>query len=174
MTFDRDQRGIMAQAVSAIAVLLLAWLFRDTFTNMLPLPSDTQDGRLMLVGQWLLLPGLALLAGVLAMATGRFFMGATDGSRTPAAHGLEVNLRYNLNTLEQIVLAAIAWAGLASALPHAQLNLIPLLATVFVVGRAAFWLGYLFRPVARAFGFLLTFLPTCICYLWLLFRMVTP
>lgn len=172
MTFDRHQRWILAQAVAAFVVLSGVWSFQDHILRSLPLPSDTVEDRLALVVQWLLLPGLTLFAGIFAMASGRFFNGATDGSRTPASHGLEINLRYNLNTLEQVVLAAIAWAGLALALPHAQLNLIPLLAILFVVGRAAFWMGYLFHPVARAFGLLLTFAPTCVGYLWLLFRMV--
>ena len=174
MKFDRHQRWIIAQAFAAIALLLLVWWLHARIIFSVSLPADTFDGRMRFVAQWLLLPGLALLTGVFAMATGRFFKGATDGSRAPAAYPLEVNLRYNLNTLEQVVLAAIAWTGLALVLPYSQLSLIPLLAILFVVGRAAFWLGYIFYPVARAFGFLLTFLPTCVGYLWLLFRMVYP
>jgi hypothetical protein len=55
------------------------------------------------------LPGLCLLAGIGAAADRRFFSAdAIDGTRTPQSRGLEVNLRYNRNTLEQTVLAAIA------------------------------------------------------------------
>jgi hypothetical protein len=36
----------------------------------------------------------------------------------PANRGLEINLRYNLNTLEQTVLAAITWTALSLALLH--------------------------------------------------------
>ena len=77
---------------------------------------------------------------------------AIDGARTSQSRLIEITLRYNLNTLEQTVLAAIAWAGLALALPHEKLMLIPAMAVFFVVGRALFWIGYLIAPVARALG----------------------
>jgi len=35
----------------------------------------------------------------------------------PQSPGLQINLRYNQNTLEQTVLAAVAWSGLGLALP---------------------------------------------------------
>jgi hypothetical protein len=35
-------------------------------------------------------------------------------TRTPSSHSFEINLRYNQNTLEQTVLAVIAWTGLAT------------------------------------------------------------
>jgi hypothetical protein len=58
--------------------------------------------------------------------TGRgFYADAIDGTRTPANHGLEIGLRYNLNTLEQTALAAIAWLGLAGGVPHTGLAFIP-------------------------------------------------
>jgi hypothetical protein len=34
-----------------------------------------------------------------------------------------------------------------------------------------FWIGYLLHPLARAFGMVLTVLPTLAAYLWLLWRM---
>lgn len=172
MWFGPHQRWIMAQAAAAIGLLLMVWTLQDDILRDVRLPNDTLEERLRLVGSWLVLPGLTLLAGVLAMATGRFFGGGIDGSRHPDSPWLEINLRYNLNTLEQVVLAGIAWFGLAIGLPHEKLNLIPLLAVLFTLGRFAFWLGYLIRPVARAFGLLVTFLPTCASYLWLLSRMV--
>jgi uncharacterized membrane protein YecN with MAPEG domain len=170
--FNQPQRLIAIQGLAATALLFALWWLRDVILQEITLPTDTFDGRLQFVAKWLLLPGFALLCGVLSMATGRFFNGATDGSRTPSAHRLEINLRYNLNTLEQAVLATIAWTALALALPHAQLNLIALLAIVFIVGRFAFWIGYSIRPVARAFGMVLTLMPTCVCYLWLLVEWV--
>ena len=68
------------------------------------------------------------------------------------------------------MLAAIAWTALALVLPHASLVLIPALATLFLVGRASFWIGYLLHPMGRAFGMVLTVLPTLGALGWLLWR----
>ena len=76
--------------------------------------------RLALAWRWLLVPGLSLLAGIGATANQRFLRADfIDGDRPAPAERpgfMEVNLRYNTNTLEQTVLAAIAWTGLALAL----------------------------------------------------------
>jgi uncharacterized membrane protein (UPF0136 family) len=84
---------------------------------------------------------------------------------------LDITLRYNRNTLEQVVLAAIAWTGLALALPHEQLKLISAMAIAFFIGRVLFWIGYLITPVGRAFGLGLTFYPTIAALVWLALRM---
>ncbi|MBV9571280.1 MAG: hypothetical protein JO056_08575 [Alphaproteobacteria bacterium] len=111
------------------------------------------------------------MTGIIAVANQRFFIrDAIDGS--PASQGkfIQVTLRYNLNTLEQTVLAAIAWTGLSLQLPHAQLKLIPAMACAFLVGRALFWIGYLVMPVLRAFGLGLTAYPTFAALIWLTIR----
>jgi hypothetical protein len=108
------------------------------------------------------------------VANRRFFLpDAIDGSRAPESRALEINLRYNQNTLEQTVLAALAWTGLALALPHERLALIPALAVLFVIARALFWIGYLIAPGARAIGFGLTFYPTVAAFIWLAARTLT-
>jgi hypothetical protein len=127
--------------------------------------------RLTLAVRWLLVPGFCLLVGVGFTANRRFFSAeAIDGGPPGAPGAFEINLRYNTNTLEQTVLAAIAWTGLALALPAKDLELIPALAGLFAAGRAAFWLGYLYAPWARAFGLGLTFYPTIAAFVWLALR----
>jgi len=73
-------------------------------------------------------------------------------------------LRYNQNTIEQTIPAAIAWFGLAVVIPHDQLNLIPGMAFWFAAGRATFWIGYRVHPMARTFGMTLTVIPTIIAF----------
>jgi len=105
------------------------------------------------------------------VANQRFFVAdAIDGARASQSRLLEITLRYNQNTLEQTVLAAIAWAGLAVALPHEMLTLIPAMAIVFIAGRALFWIGYLIAPVARALGLGLSAYPTFAALVWLAWR----
>ena len=131
-------------------------------------PEVAAGERLAYAARWLLAPGICLLAGIGVAGNWRFFSDdLINGERTGVAWAMEVNLRYNQNTLEQTVLAAVAWAGLALTLAPQDLRLIPALAGLFVAGRAAFWIGYLLAPWARAFGFGLTFYPTAVSLIWL-------
>ncbi len=167
----RKQAFVLIGMTFAVVVLALLWM-RGAAHLPLPVP-DTDDtaARLAFAARWLLLPGFCLLAGIGMVANRRFFIpDAIDGSRTPEDRALEINLRYNQNTLEQTVLAVIAWTGLALALPHERLALIPALAILFVVARALFWIGYLIAPSARALGFALTFYPTVAAFIWLAAR----
>ena len=135
-------------------------------------PAVATVDRLALAGRWLLVPGLCLLAGIATTANQRFVREYfIDGQRPTRPGFMEINLRYNTNTLEQTVLAAIAWTGLALELRPQDLGLIPALAGLFAAGRAAFWLGYLYAPWARAFGLGLTFYPTIAALIWLAFQL---
>jgi hypothetical protein len=122
--------------------------------------------RNQLIGLAGVLPAL-LLAGLTLPHADTLFSSVA----VPASASLEINLRYNQNTLEQTVLACIAWACLAVMLPRTQLALIPAMATLFAIGRAAFWIGYLIHPMGRAFGMALTAFPTIAAYLMLALRL---
>jgi hypothetical protein len=160
------QWRILAGMLAAIIVGLGFGLFVDWGAPSPP-PADAGE-RIAFAGRWLLIPGLALFAGVGFTANQRFLKpDAIDGERKVESWGFEVNLRYNLNTLEQAILAAIAWIGLALVLPVNQLGVIPRMAVMFGVGRAAFWAGYLYAPWARAFGMGLTAYPTFVGLIFL-------
>jgi hypothetical protein len=157
--------GMLAAVVTMVAVGAHALGAHD------PAPMSSAD-RLALAWRWMLVPGLCLLAGIGTTANQRFLRADfIDGQRPSAPGFMEINLRYNQNTLEQAVLAAVAWTGLALQLRPQDLSLIPALAGLFAVGRAAFWIGYLFAPWARAFGLGLTFYPTVAALVWLASRL---
>jgi hypothetical protein len=161
----------VACAIAALVTLAVVWHWRGLFHVAGPASDDTQ-GRLAYVFTWLLLPGLALLIGVVGAGRRGFYRDAIDGTRTPLSPALETNLRYNTNTVEQVILAAIAWTGLALYLPNDRLAVIPVLAVVFFAGRITFFVGYLILPIARAYGMVLTILPTIIAYAWLTWRLL--
>lgn len=164
----RKQLLVAAGMALAVAILLFLYSSPGFVPHFAPPLGDDEGARLAYAARWLLLPALCLLAGVGLMANRRFFSSdAMDGSRAPESHSLEINLRYNQNTLEQAVLAAAAWAGLVLVLPHERLGLIAMLAIVFALGRGLFWIGYLIAPWARAVGFGLTFYPTAVVLVWL-------
>ena len=167
----RKQLIGVAGTLAAAVTLALLWRWREVLAGPGPAGDDIQ-ARLGFVLTWLLLPGLSLLIGVVGAARRGFYADAIDGTRTPQSPALEINLRYNTNTVEQVLLAAIAWSGLALQLPHAQLYLIPVLAVIFFIGRLAFFVGYLITPMGRTYGMVLTVLPTYIAYLWLTWRLL--
>jgi hypothetical protein len=165
----RKRLLILLGVLSAVAVCLLA--VRHALGGHGAAEVATAD-RLALAWRWLLVPGLCLLAGIGAVANQRFLSAdAIDGGPAKAPGFMEITLRYNTNTLEQTVLAAIAWTGLALTLAPQNLSLIPTLAVLFGVGRAAFWGGYLAAPWARAFGLGLTAYPSFFALVWLAFRL---
>jgi len=155
-------------------LVLLVWLqLAPTLLGAFPRPKGDPMSRLAYAINWLVASGSTLLIGVWAASRRGFLAEAIDGTRTPSSHSLEINLRYNQNTLEQIVLAAIAWCSLSLDLPLDQMYLIPAMAFAFVVGRATFWIGYLVHPMGRAFGMVVTILPTICAYVWLGWRAAT-
>lgn len=147
--------GMMAAVVAGVIVVFFVdWGAPD------PLPADAGE-RLAFAARWMLVPGLALFAGVGVTANRRFFLeNAIDGDRRVENTAFEINLRYNQNTLEQLVLAGVAWTGLALALPAEEIGVVARMGVMFGVGRLAFWIGYHYAPWARAFGMGLTAYPT--------------
>jgi hypothetical protein len=167
----RKQLLIALGMLAAVAVCLLT--VRHGLGGHRPAEVTTAD-RLALAWRWLLVPGLCLLAGVGMTANQRFLRAdAIDGGPAKRPGFMDINLRYNTNTLEQMMLAAVAWTGLALNLAPQNLSLIPSLAGLFAVGRAAFWIGYLYTPWARAFGLGLTAYPTFFALIWLAVRLLS-
>ncbi len=164
----RKQLIVLLGATAGFVVVGLVWQHAPLLFAHVAIPADDPASRLAYVAHWLILPGLTLLAGIIAAGRRGLIAGAIDGTHTPANHGLEINLRYNQNTLGQAVLAAIAWGAMAPILPRDALVLIAMMAFLFAFGRIAFWIGYLLHPLARAFGMVLTALPTIAAYAWLL------
>ena len=165
--FRRKQAVVVGlSVVAALVVVALGARATTLFASLVPAADDLAT-RLAFAARCLVAPGLLLLAGIANVARRGFYADAIDGTRTPANRGLEIGLRYNLNTLEQLVLAVVAWPALAASVSHAQLAFLPALACLFVAGRVAFWGGYLLHPTARAFGMTMTVLPTVVAYAWL-------
>lgn len=168
----RKQRIAIAFSVPAMIVVAAVLLFWRQLTTGLPVPIDDPASRLAFAVQWLVWPGMTLLAGIFGASRRGFYEEAIEGTRTPAPWTLEVNLRYNTNTVEQVLLAAIAWLGLAASAPVSYLSAIPVMAVLFVLGRVAFWVGYAINPLARTFGMTLSALPTILAYGYLMAQYV--
>ena len=114
--FRRKQVFILAMAIPAFLVVAAVLFCARSLFGFVTLPGDEPAARIAFVAQCLFLPGCMLWIGVQAAGRRWAYAGAIDGTRFPENRGLEINLRYNLNTLEQFVLAAIAWTNLALTL----------------------------------------------------------
>lgn len=122
--------------------------------------AQFQD-RISLAIQSAILPGFMLLLGILVLGRGRFGNPAEDPTACEAStQRMKVNIRYLSNTHEQFTLFLINMMGLALLLPAAWLTLLPIYASLFVMGRCAFWVGYHVNPLYRATGFGMTFYPS--------------
>lgn len=129
--------------------------------------GDTGPDRLWLVTICCLAISFWLLVSIGRLARHRFFTPADiDGSGltqgTDTAKELQAVLQ---NTLEQTVLAVLAYGCFAALAPGAFLGMLPAAAALFWIGRALFWHGYARGAGARAFGFALTFYSTVL--LWI-------
>lgn len=158
MTLSAIQRGVArgmaGAAVTGIAALLVAgWCD----------PGHALPDRLRALAVALVVPGLWSAAAIGNVARLRFYSTRSidGGDADPAvAQGRAIAQ----NTLEQTVLAAIAYGALTLATDRSVLS-VAVLALCFSIGRVGFWAGYRRGAAARAFGFALTFYPTVLALL---------
>jgi hypothetical protein len=102
----RKQLIVLGGCAPALVAVILMYQNAAQLFARVKLPADDTASRLAFVTDWLILPGISLLAGIIAASQRRFFsVQAIDGTRAPPQPSLEINLRYNHNTLEQSVLA---------------------------------------------------------------------
>lgn len=69
------------------------------------------------------------------------------------------------NTLEQLVMAVPVYLCASVHLPSSRLMALPMAASLFVIGRFLFVMGYDKSSPGRAFGFILTVIPTLLLLL---------
>jgi uncharacterized membrane protein YecN with MAPEG domain len=161
MIFDQEQKSIIRQ--SALTIFLCAgilgggylWLASDLVGASGPM---TLADRLAFALKWDLLILIWLAGSVRAVSQKRFWSpadrhGSAYSEASPALAVRRANLQ---NTLEQTVLAVGAHLILATVLKDNELVLIPLMVLLFLIGRAAFAIGYAASPIARAFGMAMT------------------
>lgn len=149
-------KGVIAALLFSTGFVAIAYFFVS-----LPLPVlDTAEQRLIFTLRWQIFPALMLFAGVAVIGNERFLSPAINPLADAESDKTQIHLRYLSNTLEQFVLFFVASLILSTFLDSHSIKLIPILATLFVFGRIAFWLGYLQNSLYRAFGMGVTLYPT--------------
>jgi hypothetical protein len=158
MELSEKQKGVVRGVIPAALITVTALCGLPWFMPVGLLPHDEPAARLAWALQWALLPMLALMISIMRVANYRFASPADiDGSGLTAGTDRVLVLRAILqNTLEQGVLAVVAYCIWSVTMPLRWLGAIPAAALLFVIGRVLFARGYERGAAGRATGFGLT------------------
>jgi hypothetical protein len=147
----RDQKIVGIGAASGVATMIVSMA---GIYHLWPVdPHLTEIGsRVAYTLQANALAVLPLLIAVMVVGNDRFLSAAIDPTLGKESLATQINGRVADNTLQQFVLFFVATMALSTNLQTETMRLIPAAALVFVVARAAFWIGYRIHPLYRAFG----------------------
>ncbi len=157
-TQDGVLRGMALGAAIAVAIVALgAWANPFGYSSAMAL-----DARLAVALRAAVWPALTLVACVGRLARHRFFTPEDiDAAAGPPGTRRALILQAMLqNTLEQGVLASLAYLAWAVVLPGPALSVVPLAAGAFVISRGLFIAGYASGAAMRATGFAIGFYTT--------------
>lgn len=159
---SKKQRGVLVGVLTGLLVTMLALGLSILLSPAALMPRQGFPATLIHVLRWDVLVVVCLLANIGALARHRFFSpedidGGGLGEGTARARVLQATLQ---NTLEQTVLAVVVHLIWAATMPFFWQAAVPVAAVLFFVGRLLFWRGYSRGAPARALGFALTFYPS--------------
>ncbi|RDU96509.1 MAPEG family protein [Trinickia dinghuensis] len=151
--FRRQRKvGIVAIAAASFVALTL-WVGIDQL--MTPLVGmDSLGARMLLTLKCVCVAVLfCLVTGIEAVAHERLRSPAFDPLTGFETRRLRINLRYLQNTVEQTIVFGVALFGLAAySFDGAAMRAVVATTVVWIVARAAFWLGYHRSAALRGLG----------------------
>ena len=175
----RPPFGISQPAWPFMQILVAAGVTSTVYYAALDLASDWQPQSWEIADQLALLvkcsvvTTLPFIAAIIVVAAQRLNPRYLAGKDIKPDSALDINARVAQNSLEQFVLYFVGLGAMALYLTPKDAQTLPILATLFFIGRVLYWWGYHHNTYVRAFGFGLTFYPTVIVYAWLILIMVT-
>jgi len=146
-----DQKVVAVGASSGVATMLVSMIVLYSLWPVDPLLAEAGN-RVFYTLQANAFAALPLLIAVMMVGNDRFFSEAIDPTLGKETLSTQINGRVADNTLQQFVLFFVSTMALSINLQAQAMRLIPAAAIVFVVARAAFWIGYRIHPLYRAFG----------------------
>lgn len=158
-------------AAGAAVLAVLYYTVRN-----IPLDTETlktpQD-RIVFTFRWMLITILPLISAIFDVLNVRGTTNAINPIAGNSEHLVEVPNRILRNGMEQFLLHAIGLLALTTYLDETCMSAIPVLVSMFFVGRVFYSLGFKSSERNRGFGFFITFLPTLITYGYCLYRFAT-
>ncbi|KAK3107905.1 hypothetical protein FSP39_024894 [Pinctada imbricata] len=140
---------------------------------VLPSPQiENPAQRLVFTFRWLVLSASVLLAMVANVASKRGQTAAIN-PMTGHEHFVEVPNRILRNTVEQFILHTIGLFGVMTYASPSNMVVVPVLVTLFVIGRIVYWIGYLRHPMLRGPGWDITVFPTLASFIYCFYCFVT-
>lgn len=147
----KEQKIVAVGALSGIAgmallVFFLYGIFPDTDI------IGTTPERIVFAFQMNLFAAIPLLVMIASVGNARFMSDAIDPTKHAENKKMEIDGRVVDNTLQQNFLFLVGTLALATVIPPESTKILGVLATVFVLARIAFWVGYRKNPLYRAPG----------------------
>ncbi|MFM0643694.1 MAPEG family protein [Paraburkholderia bryophila] len=152
---DFRRQRLVGMAGIAVASLFASGLWLGIDLGVSPLPGmDSLGARMLLTLKCCCAAVLfCLVTGIEAVAHERLTSPAFDPLIGFETRRLRVNQRYLQNTLEQIVVFAAALFGLAAySADGSSMRAVVATTVLWIVARAAFWLGYHRSAALRGLG----------------------
>lgn len=158
-----------AAGAAVLAVLYYTVRNIPLDTGTLRTPQD----RIVFTFRWMLISSLPLISAIFDVLNVRGTTKAINPIAGKSEHLVEVPNRILRNGIEQFLLHAIGLLALTTYLDETCMSAIPVLVSMFFVGRVFYSLGFKSSERNRGFGFFITFLPTLITYGYCLYKFAT-
>ncbi|MEC9369652.1 MAG: MAPEG family protein [Pseudomonadota bacterium] len=174
----RGPLGFSRKTWPFVKVLVGNWVFSVVYyilaKRFVPWTPDAWDigDRLALMIKCSIFATVPAILAIVIVAAQRLNPDMWVGQRVRPNSALDINTRFILNTMEQFVLFLVGLSGIALYAPLSEAHSVPILTSLFLLGRILFWYGYHKNPYLRAFGFGITFYPTVGVFVWLLLVML--
>lgn len=170
MALNQKQQGVLKGMLIGLA-LSLALITIGITINTLPISESRNTIPAIQLGLiCALVPALFLTIAIGRLAKHRFFYKEDIDARATKTGTQQASVLQAIiqNTLEQFSIATLVYIAWAVLMPSHWLNVIPLAATAFAIGRILFFMNYRKGAAARAFGFAITFYPSVLMLITLL------
>ena len=130
---------------------------------------DTELGRLIFALKCNVLPVLAMLIGLFAVALSRNNSPESDPLKMKESRNFQIHSTYLVSTHEQLTLFLISSLMLSVFLDQNTVRIIAVAAILFFINRILFWVGYWKDPLLRGFGLSGTLYPISLMILAVVF-----